>query len=148
MLQRGYDAYGIEQDPLSRQLGELAYGLDPERLVVGDCIEVLRRTPGLRYDVVSCFSMLHHFVLGRGSCSAEELISLLDAATGTVLFLDTGESHESWFRLVLPEWSPVHIRKWILEHTSFTDVRALGTDQDDTASFSGRFGRTTFACRR
>jgi len=101
-----------------------------------------------RFDVVSCFSMLHHFVLGRASCSAEELIALLDDVTGDVLFLDTGECHESWFKLVLPEWTPGYTRQWILENTSFNSVRILGTDRDDVHPFEGKYGRTLFACTR
>jgi hypothetical protein len=92
--------------------------------------------------------MLHHFVLGRTPHTAETLISLLDQATSDVLFLDTGERHESWFRLVLPEWSPAFARQWILDHTSFESVRILGTDRDNAAPFAGKYGRTLFACTR
>jgi protoporphyrinogen oxidase len=147
MQARGFDARGIEQDPLSRTLAPLVYQLDPARLSIGDAVDLLRVQTSTA-DVVSCFSMLHHFVLGRSSCSAEELISLLDKVTGDVLFLDTGQSHESWFRLVLPEWNTQFIQNWILEHTSFTSVRALGADHDDVAPFEGKYGRTLFACTR
>jgi SAM-dependent methyltransferase len=147
MQERGYNAQGIEQDPLSRELAGLAYGLPHDRLIIGDAVELLREENG-RYDVVSCFSMLHHFVLGRTPHTAEELISLLDGATGDVLFLDTGERHESWFRLVLPEWSPEYARLWILSHTTFVNVRILGTDRDDVVPFAGQYGRTLFACTR
>jgi protoporphyrinogen oxidase len=147
MRERGYDAQGIEQDPLAQVLAELVYRLPTERLVIGDAVKLLR-SDDHRYEVVSCFSMLHHFVLGRTPHTAEELISLLDGATGDVLFLDTGERHESWFKLVLPEWSPEYARQWILSHTSFVNVRILGTDRDDVAPFAGQYGRTLFACTR
>jgi hypothetical protein len=147
MEQRGYDARGIEQDPLSRTLAPLIYGLDPERLSAGDAIELLRQK-STKSDVVSCFSMLHHFVLGRSTSSAEELISLLDKVTGDVLFIDTGQSHESWFRLVLPEWTTEYIQRWILTNTTFTSVHALGADHDDVGAFAGKYGRTLFACTR
>jgi protoporphyrinogen oxidase len=147
MCERGYDARGIEQDPLAQQLAGLVYDLAPERLVIGDAVALLK-SQDRRADVVSCFSMLHHFVLGRTPHTAESLISLLDHAAGDVLFLDTGERHESWFRYVLPEWSPAYARQWILDHTSFVNVRILGTDRDDVASFAGKYGRTLFACTR
>jgi 2-polyprenyl-3-methyl-5-hydroxy-6-metoxy-1,4-benzoquinol methylase len=147
MHARGFDARGIEQDPLSRVLAPLVYQLEEERLMIGDAVEWLRQQ-STKVDVVSCFSMLHHFVLGRGSCSAEELISLLDKVTGDVLFLDTGQSHEAWFRLVLPEWTSEYIPRWILDNTTFTSVTPLGRDHDDVGAFSNQYGRTLFACTR
>ncbi len=147
MQSRGFDARGIEQDPLSQTLAPLIYQLDPTRLRAGDAIELLRQQ-STKTDIVSCFSMLHHFVLGRSTSTAEELISLLDKVTGDVLFIDTGQSHESWFRLVLPEWTTEYIQQWILANSTFTSVRALGADQDDVAPFEGKYGRTLFACTR
>lgn len=147
MQARGFDARGIEFDPLSRTLAPLIYDLDPDRLSAGDAVELLRQQ-STTTDVVSCFSMLHHFVLGRSTSTAEELISLLDKVTGEVLFLDTGQSHESWFRLVLPEWTTEYIQRWILANTTFTSVHALGADHDDVGKFAGKYGRTLFACTR
>jgi hypothetical protein len=147
MQEQGFNTRGIEQDPLARELAVLAYGLAPEQMEIGDAITILENEDR-RYDVVSCYSVLHHFVLGRSSYSAETLMSRLDSATRGVLFLDTGEAHESWFKLVLPEWTPLYARHWILENSSFTDVQALGTDRDNVAPFEGKYGRTLFACTR
>jgi protoporphyrinogen oxidase len=147
MQEAGFDTRGIEQDPLAQELAVLAYGLSPEQMVIGDAVELLEGEDR-RYDVVSCYSMLHHFVLGRSVYSAETLMSRLDNATRGVLFLDTGEAHESWFKLVLPEWTPSYVRRWILENSSFTTVQALGTDRDGVATFEGKYGRTLFACTR
>jgi len=147
MAQRGFDARGLELDPNAARLGALAFGLDPGVIAVGDGPEMLR---GLERpaDVVSCFSMLHHFVLGAGSCSAEELIELLDRVTGRVLFLDTGEAHEAWFRDLLPVWSSEFIGEWLTAHTTFKRVVALGTDRDSVPPFQDNYGRTLFACTR
>lgn len=145
--QLGFDARGIEMDPVALELAPLAYGLNPAQLAIGDCIELLRE-PASAADVISCFSVLHHFVMGRGTASAEELMHLLDARTGKVLFLDTGQAHESWFRWALPEWTPEYAAAWIRAHSSFTRVDALGVDTDGTGSFAGKFGRTLFACSR
>jgi protoporphyrinogen oxidase len=147
MQRHGFDGRGIEQDPLARQLAGLAYGLAPEQMIIGDAVDVLGQA-NERYDVVSCFSLLHHFVLGRTPHSAETLMSRLDGATRDVLFLDTGEGHESWFKLVLPEWTPSYARRWILDNSSFTNVHALGTDRDNVPPFEGKYGRTLFACTR
>jgi protoporphyrinogen oxidase len=147
MSKRGYDARGVEQDPLARELATLVYDLEGERMIIGDAIDLLA-AGDQRFDVVSCFSVLHHFVLGRAAQSAETLMSVLDGITNDVLFLDTGERHESWFKLVLPEWSPSYARQWILDNSTFTNVRILGTDRDDVAPFAGKYGRTLFACTR
>ncbi len=143
----GFDARGIELDPLALELAPLAYGLDPDRIAIGNCIELLDERSRTA-DVVSCFSVLHHFVMGRGTSSPEKLIQQLDARTATVLFLDTGQAHESWFRLTLPQWNPAYIASWITANSSFTRVQAIGVDQDGVGRFRGKFGRTLFACSR
>jgi hypothetical protein len=124
----------------------MAYGLDPEQIAVEEATAFLATAP--TFDVVSCFSVLHHFVLGRGPCSAEDLLHLLDRATGSVLIIETGQNHEQWLRHVLPDWDPAYITSWILEHSTFTRVEALGTDTDDRPPTAGNYGRTTFACTR
>ncbi len=126
---------------------QVVYGLDPTRIAISEASAFLAAEGG-RYDVVSCFSVLHHFALGRGPCSAEELIRLLDAATGQVLFFDTGERHEAWFAEVLPEWDPDYIEKWLRANTTFRDVIALGVDDDAHAPYDANYGRTLFACVR
>ena len=75
MAERGMAAEGIERDPLGATLGRLVYGVDPDRIRIGDVVDVLRGTRE-SWDVVSCFSLLHHFVLGRGACDEVELIRL------------------------------------------------------------------------
>jgi len=143
----GFDARGIEMDPLALELGPLIYGLDRGQIDIGDCVELLR-DPARTTDYVSCFSVLHHFVMGRGTASAEELMDLLDARTGKVLFLDTGQSHESWFRITLRDWTPEYAANWIRANSSFTRVEAIGVDQDSGGAYRGKFGRTLFACSR
>ncbi len=143
----GFDARGIEFDPLALELGPLAYGIDASQITIGDAIELLAE-PAAGADVVSCFSVLHHFVMGRGTSGPEELIKRLDERTGKVLFLDTGQSHESWFRWTLPEWTPEYTADWIRKHSSFTRVEALGVDRDGVGAFAGKFGRTLFAASR
>jgi hypothetical protein len=104
MLGHGHDARGIEIEPRAPVIGQVAYHLDPARIEVGECVELLERRQGV--DVTSCLSLAHHFVLGSGNCSAEELIALLSRRTRRVLFFETGEDHEAWFRDSLRGWTP------------------------------------------
>ena len=98
--------------------------------------------------MVSCFSLLHHFVLGRGSASAEELAGLLDATTAKVLFLDTGQEHEEWFRTTLAGWSAGHVERWLAANTTFREIVRLGPDEDAVGRYAGNYGRMLFACVR
>ena len=147
MAKRGFTAGGLELDPRAPRLGQLAYGLELGCIQVGEAAESLRgRAHDI--DVVSCFSLLHHFALGRGSCSAEEFIRLLDKSTRHILFLDTGESHEIWLTDRLPDWNGPFIEAWLRKHTKFSEIRALGRDQDNSGRYRGNYGRMMFACIR
>lgn len=132
---------------MALELGPLAYGIKSSQVAVGDCAALLR-DPERTADVVSCFSVLHHFVMGRGTSSASELMRLLAARTAPVLFLDTGQAHESWFRWTLPEWSPEYVAEWVKANSDFSHVEAIGVDEDGSGPFQGKFGRTLFACTR
>ncbi len=147
MQDLGFDAHGMERDPLGAVLAEQVYGVRPGRIAVGDCAELLPASEST-FDVVSCFSLLHHFVLGRGSCSAERLIELIDRTTGRVLFFDTGQGTEAWFRSTLPDWDADHVERWLGEHTSFDEIVRLGPDEDAVAPFEDNYGRMLFACVR
>ncbi|MDQ3851173.1 MAG: hypothetical protein M3296_11240 [Actinomycetota bacterium] len=146
MLGQGYDARGIELEPVAPAIGLAAYGLDPARIAVGDSVVLLERRPPA--DVVSCFSLAHHFVLGRGSCSAEELVGLLSRRTRRVLFFEMGQDHEAWFRHALAGWNPDRVRAWLLRHTDFDEVIPLGVDKDSRPPYQDNYGRTLFACVR
>jgi hypothetical protein len=145
MQRLGFDASGMDLDPLARELAAGVFGIRPEQYTVGDSAEeLLRCTPT---DVVSCFSVAHHFALGRGSVSVDEFRDRLAKATRRVLFFDTGEAHEAWIGRNLPEWTPEYIAKW-LEAAGFDEVVALGIDRADKAPYEGNYGRTLFACVR
>lgn len=147
MAKRGYDAAGIDRDVSAMAVGRLAYGLDSSALMVDDLANFLHRS-NRQYDIVSCFSVLHHYALGKGQMPAEAFIRKLDAMTGSVLFLDTGENHERWFMDSLKEWDAEFIVRWLRENTTFTSVQVLGTDQDGQGRYQGQYGRHLFACRR
>jgi hypothetical protein len=79
---------------------------------------------------------------------AEAFIRKLDSVTGSVLFLDTGENHERWFRDSLKEWDADFIARWLRENTASTSVQMLGADQDRQGRYQGQYGRHLFACSR
>lgn len=147
MQHAGFEVRGIERDPSGRTLAAQVFGLDPAGIGVGDCVPLLQ-ADDRRYDVVSCFSLLHHFVLGRGSTSAEALARMLDECTGQVLFLDTGQGHEQWFRSTLVGWDEDHIEDWLRSNTTFREVVRLGRDEDGVGAYAGNYGRMLFACVR
>jgi len=147
LAERGMAAEGIERDPLGATLGRLVYGVDPGRIRIGDVVDILRGTHE-QWDVVSCFSLLHHFVLGRGACDEVELVRLLDKSTRRVLFLDTGQEHEHWFRKSLRGWNPDHIREFLRTHTTFDQVLDLGPDRDAVGPYADNYGRHLFVCTR
>jgi hypothetical protein len=151
MRDLGFDANGVERDPVAAKVGQWAYGLAREDVTRSEAVRYLRGCG--RYDITSCFSVLHHFVLGRGGgVSAEELIKLIDDVTGKVLFFDTGEGHERWFSHTLGTmpggWSAAHVEQWLRDNTSFSRVERLGVDQDAVPPFEAQYSRTLFACVR
>ncbi|MEO9326128.1 methyltransferase domain-containing protein [Nocardioides sp. C4-1] len=147
MADAGHDVRGIERDPLAPGLGAAVYGLDPARVATGDAVDLLR-APQEPADVVSCFSLLHHFALGRASVDAPTLARLLDRVTGRVLFLDTGQAHEAWFADSLPEWDTAYVHDFLEQHTTFDRVIDLGPDGDAVPPYADNYGRHLFACVR
>jgi hypothetical protein len=147
MSDLGYDSQGIELDPLAIPLGEAAYGLPASKITIGDGVTILRAM-SRRCDVVSCFSLLHHFILGRADATPEQLMELLDKVTGRVLFLDSGQSHEAWFRKTMPDWSTDKLMAFLQDTTQFTRVVDLGPDADATPPYEDNYGRHLFACIR
>lgn len=145
--QLGFNAHGVEIDPLAPRLAHAAYGLEPGRLVTDDAVDYLRDTKNT-WDIVSCFSVLHHFILGRGNSKPEDFVRQLDRATGRVLFLDTGQENEEWFAKSLQGWTPDRIRLFLLDNSTFSKVIDLGPDSDDAIPFQHNYRRHLFACIR
>jgi hypothetical protein len=146
MRDLGFVAAGVEHDELAVRCGTWVYGLEPGQVAVDDAASFLDTKVG-RADVVSCFSFVHHLAI-RDEARAVRFVQGLDRATGSVLFLDTGEAHEVWLGGVLPEWDPPFIAEWLRQHTSFARVVPLGTDDDRGGRNGDNYGRTLFACVR
>jgi hypothetical protein len=77
---------------------------------------------------------------GKGQMPAEEFIRKLDAMTGSVLFLDTGEGHERWFKDSLKQWDAEFIARWLRENTTFGSVRMLAPIKTDRGDIRGNTG--------
>ena len=148
MRDRGFDAVGLELDPLAPALATALYGLDAGALHTSEAVAYLREREAQPATVVSCFSLLQHFVLGRAEHPPEVLLRCLDQATERVLFFDMGQATERWFRRSMPTWTPDHIESWLRSHSTFAVVERLGVDTDDRPPFEGNYGRTLFALRR
>lgn len=147
MGELGYEVQGLEMDWAARQIGIHFYGLHEDQITRGEVVRFFRSNPPKR-DVVSCFSLLHHFVLGLGAVGPQEIMHWLDQITDQVLFLDMGEEKEAWFHQSLAGWNPTTIPDWILKNSTFKQVIPLGMDQDRVRPFEDCYGRTTFACMR
>lgn len=143
----GLDAFGVERDCIAIEVGERVYNLPRtkvENMEIGHYVKNTQES----YDVVSCMSVLHHFVLNKNSTTAVELIRNLDRITNKVLFIDTAQNHEKSFAPLLPEWDDEYIVNWIKGNTSFQNVRALGRDNDCKTPFENYYNRTFFVCTR
>jgi len=65
-----------------------------------------------------------------------------------VLFLDTGEGHEAWFRESLAGWDADRVAAFLKQHGTFDEVVDLGPDADAVPPYESNYGRHLFACVR
>jgi SAM-dependent methyltransferase len=144
---RGASALGLDINLAALKIGQIAYGLPAERLFQDDLLSFLCNCDRT-YDVVLLLSVLHHFALKPDFGRPEEIVQRVDAVTGTVLFVDTGQAHEARFCHTLPQWDNAFIIDFIKQHTSFNRVIPLGVDSDSVGLVNRSFGRTLFACVR
>jgi 2-polyprenyl-3-methyl-5-hydroxy-6-metoxy-1,4-benzoquinol methylase len=147
MKARGFQAFGVDRDVAAVTLGRLVYGLDNRANQLTDVVAYLSKREK-RYDIVTCFSVLHHAIGGTMRVSAEKFIAEVDAATAKVLFFDTGQCHEEWFEKRLAGWDAEFIAKWLRENTSFSRIEILGRDSDNVSPFEKNYRRHLFACSR
>jgi hypothetical protein len=140
---------GIERDVHGPVIGEIGYGITRDHVVTDDVFAAIDGPLARqRWDVVSCFSLAHHFLLNDDFPGFVRLLRLLDSVTTGVLFFEMGEGHEGWFRARLAGWHPERIESELREHTTFERIEALRTDDDGVGRYEGNYGRTLFACVR
>jgi hypothetical protein len=147
MAKLGFQASGVEQDGALAAVGRLAYGLHSSAMRVENLGHHLKSTKR-KYDAVCCLSVLQNYILRSEKMTAEEFIRLVDQITGSVLFVDTGECHESRLKRSLAGWNVEYIENWLKKNTSFSKIELLGTDSDRYGIFRVQFGRHLFACTR
>jgi hypothetical protein len=140
-------AMGVDRDPRALRVGRIAYGLRSDQVVADDLLGFARACER-RFDVVLALSVLHHYALGMESESPQEVLRQLDRLTGRVLFLDSGQSHEHWFRERLPGWNKEGLLDLLQRSTTFRKVDVLGVDADAAGPYAGNYGRTLFALAR
>jgi 2-polyprenyl-3-methyl-5-hydroxy-6-metoxy-1,4-benzoquinol methylase len=147
MTKLGFQASGVEQDAALATAGRLAYGLHSSAIVVANLGHYLRSNKQ-KYDIVCCLSVLQNYLLRNEGMAAEEFIQLVNQVTGSVLFFETGECHESRFKRALAGWNVEYIQNWLRRNTSFSKIELLGADGDQHGIFRVQFGRHLFACTR
>jgi hypothetical protein len=147
MSKRGFRSFGVEQNGALAALGPPAYGLEPSSIIVRNLAHFLKSAKG-KYDVVCCLSILQDYLLNSEDTSPTEFVKLLDMHTGSVLFFEMAESHESRLKHTLNNWDAAYIQRWLREHTSFSKIEILGTDHDGEGLIRARYGRHLFACSR
>ena len=148
MAKEGFRAEGVERDPNAITVGRLMYGLSSDQVRRADYITLLRALQE-KYDVTSCFSLAHHYILNHMNASAEELLHLLDSATRHVMFFDMGQSHEEIFSgRNFVGWDADHIHQWLEANTTFKRIVRLGADEDAVPPNERNYGRMLFACLR
>jgi len=146
MQKAGFRAEGVERDPIAISVGQVMYGLKQGLVKRSDAVAFLRSLE-CGYDVTSCFSLAHHYILNNLNVSAEELLGLVDSATRRVMFFDMGQSHE-YPGKKLEGWNPDRIHRWLEQNTTFTRIVRLGEDEDSVPPNQQNFGRMLFACIR
>jgi O-antigen/teichoic acid export membrane protein len=142
----GFHAVGVERDPMAISVGRLMYDIQPEQIHRSDAVTYLRSRQD-QYDVISCLSLAHHYVINRLNASAEELLHLLDSATRRVLFFEMGEGRE-YPGSKLEGWDVDYIHRWLEANSTFTRIVRLGVDEDSIPPNRKNFGRMLFACLR
>jgi 2-polyprenyl-3-methyl-5-hydroxy-6-metoxy-1,4-benzoquinol methylase len=147
MMSYGFDAYGVDRDYFSLKVGTAIYGLPEERLKLSDVMTYLEQQKK-KIDAVSCFSVLHHYILYDNGITPEEIIRLLDKITGKVLFFEMGQSHEQALKKKLAGWDDNYILGWLRKNTTFRRIEIIGRDNDGQGRFKGAYGRALFACTR
>jgi hypothetical protein len=140
----GFESYGVEKDNIPIQIGQILFKNLQQKIFKDEIVRFLRGC-NKTYDIVSCLSIMHHFINQREKREPKELLKLLDKCTGKVLFFEMGEEHEQWFSTSLQGWNTNFIEEWVLRNTSFTKSYQLGRDKDSQGMFVGNFGRMLFA---
>ena len=142
---KGFKVKGVDIDKSSVKIGKIINGLAADEIIQCDIMDFLKKSDN-QFHIVSCLSILHHFVMGYIDHSHITLVHLLDKITKKVLFLDTGQAHEKQYAGKLEDWTDEYIIDLIKDNTGFKDVIRLGSDSDNMGNQKQNNSRTLFAC--
>lgn len=135
----------VDRDPAALDVPRLLFGLRSQELLVRRAEDYLADGTRPPADAVLFLSLLHHYAIGKEPGEVDQIVAGLGRVTGRVLFLDTGEGHEDWFRRKLPGWTPDFVAELVLRKGGFREAVALGVDSDKVPPNAGNYGRTLFA---
>jgi hypothetical protein len=136
----GLRVFALERDPFACKIAETVYGLNDEEIINLD-LDTFLNTSTSQFDVVSCLSVLHHFLNDRENGNADKFLNLISKKTRHFLFLEMGTEAESWFSESLQGWDQEKVIEWVFKNTDFDSVNLLGEDSDGVNKFFGNFGR-------
>lgn len=139
-------SYGIEKDINQSMIAKLFYKKNKKNIISGDFKEILPSHD--QYDIISCLSVLHHFIINPQDDDAAELLKIIDQKTKSILFFEMAEEKEDWYKEKLSGWNLETIPQWVIDNTSFTKYEALVVDNDSVGEFYDNYGRTVFAFYR
>jgi hypothetical protein len=143
MREMGFIARAVEMDWACVAVGVLLSIFPPSDVERATARHFFARSGAVRYDVVSCFGLLHRCIQGGEGMSAECALAALDRITGKVLFFDSApDSNTGWGSDVAA------ITDWVCRRSSFINVVKLGTDGNAAGCIRSRYGRMVFACTR
>lgn len=143
--EKGFKVLGIDRDEKAIEIARLIYGLNDSELETIKIEDFFKKNTQ-QFDIVLFLSILHHYAIGKEKGEVIEILKNLDKITGKILFLDTGQNHEQWFKENLKEWDENYIVNLIKQNTSFKEVIPLGKDNDNTGKYKNNYARTLFAC--
>ena len=142
---KGGSVKGVDIDKSSVMIGKIINGFNKDEIIQCDMMEFLDNAEE-QYHIVSCLSILHHFVMDYINHSHIALLNNLNKITKKVLFIDTGQAHEKQYAGKLDDWTDEYIIDIIKNNTDFKDVIPLGSDSDNMENQFKNNSRTLFAC--
>ena len=128
MSELGFDAKGVDGDTAALNVGRVAYGLSPEQVIATGVQKHCRQSKEA-FDVVSSFSLDHHFAQGKAALTADDYFAGIARITRKYFFFDIDQSHERWFGMSASDWNDEPMIRWIKANTSFKSVTRLGHDR-------------------
>ncbi len=141
----GFTVKGLDRDPDAIVVAKEITGLEADEVICERIEDYFKKTND-KFDVVLFLSILHHYAIGKEPGNVIAMLQQLDKITNKVLFLDTGQGHEAWFKKSLKDWDEKYIEDLILKNTSFKKVVNLGTDNDNVGKYVDNYKRALFAC--